>query len=230
MLPTYDGGALLTTSLGIAYLPVPWDLQTWVGVGVGGLAGAVGAGVANELGKIVVEETGKAIGETIVKDSVLPDRIRASLRRRGSFVAGFAEVVRVVHNATRWFGTDSIVVDVSRSGQVNSYRVNFAQEMKNEHTSEAATYIAIYRALTEGVWAWEDAMSSLEAAPAKPPRLLATDNPIKDMSTRAEASGLTRDQVIRRAIERHPNFREFEHCPATADTFAVFMRSFFIPK
>lgn len=229
VLPTYDGGALLTTSFGVAYLPVPWDAQTWIGVGIGGLAGALGAGVGNELGKVVVEETGKAIGETVVKERVLPDRIRASLRRRGSFAAGFAEIVRVVHNATRWFGTDSIVVDISRSGEVNSYKVNFAQEVKNEHTAEAAAYIAIYRALTEGAWAWEDAMSSLEAAPAKPPRLLATDNPLMDMSTRAEASALKRDQVIRRALERHPTFKEFEHCPVTAETFGVFMRSSFIP-
>jgi len=230
-LPTYDGGALLLTTLGVAYLPVPWDAQTWIGVGIGGLAGGLGAATGSELGKIVVEETGKAIGEMVVKERVLPDRIRASLRRRGSFAAGYAEVVRVVHNATRWFGTDSIVVDISKSGKVNSYKVNFAQEVKNEQAAEAAEYIAIYRALAEGVWAWGNAMSSLEAtsAPAKPPTLLASENPLHDLAARATASGLMRDQVVRRAIERHPSFTEFEHCPATSDTFSVFKRSLFVP-
>jgi len=62
-------------------------------------------------------------------------------------------------------------------------------------------------------------------APLQPPRLLASDNPLHDLAARADASGLTRAQVVRRAVGRHPSCTEFARCPATAPTFALFTQS-----
>ena len=111
--------------------------------------------------------------------------------------------------------------------------MNFADGVSDKQVVELAEYIAANRALAEGVWTWEDAMSSFETeevAPLQPPRLLASDNPLHDLAARADASGLTRAQVVRRAVGRHPSFTEFARCPATAPTFALFTQSLIITE
>lgn len=229
VLPTYDGGWLVFTTIGVAYLPVPWDTRTWIGIGIGGLGGLLGAGAGNALGKLLVEETGKAIGENVRDERVVPDRIRASLRRRGSFAAGYAEIVRVEEMST-WTSGPGLAVEISKSGEVAPYRVFFKSEVTNKHIAAAAQHIADYRALAEGVFAWEDAMFSLEAAMPAPVRRTrdgcwiwnAAENIMTSLTDHARTSGLATEQVVHRALELHPSFMEFERCPATNTTFRVF--------
>jgi hypothetical protein len=62
-LPTSEGGIFVLTKAGLAFLPVPLDARTWVGVGIETLS----AGFASQLGadeliKKLIEEAGKKSG------------------------------------------------------------------------------------------------------------------------------------------------------------------------
>jgi len=231
-LPTYDGGILLLTWVGVAYLPVPWDARTWGGVAIGAISGGLASQAGNELVKTVIEETGKAVGENVVKEGVLPERVKASLRRSGSFAAGYAEVTRVVQRNVKWFGTDSLTLDVVRAGERNNYKVNFEQSLKFEHVARAADCIASTRAFSEGVWAWAYAISNKAVPPtgAEVGGFLSTENAISALARQAKTAGTRRGDVLNRALHLHPAFVEFKNCAATAEAYEVFTRSSFIEE
>jgi hypothetical protein len=231
-LPTYDGGALLLTWVGVAYLPVPWDAQTWAGIAVGGLSGGLASQIGNEVVKAIAEETGKAVAEAVVEEKVIPERIKACLRRTGSFAAGYAEVSRVVQREVKMFGTDSLSVDIVRVGQRKTYKVNFKQELEFEHVARAANCIASTRAFSEGVWAWSYAMSNGSTPPsaADVAAILATENALSTLADRARKAGVKRSVVVKRAMELHPVFAEFKNCAATMEAYDVFTRSWFIDE
>ncbi len=218
--PTYDGGVLLATNLGVAYLPVPWDLQTFAGVAVGGIAGALGDVVGGVTGK-VVEETGKTLfAEPLVRDRVVPDRIRASLRRKGSFVAGHGQIVSVEYNYSSWFSGRGVVLGIATEATTKSYKVNFADEVENDHITTIAETIAQNRAITELCWFCLDAIASLDtkagrpvATPPRLPLLGSIDSAFGQLISEAAERGLSRTAIAKRIWELHPEFREFEKWP-----------------
>jgi hypothetical protein len=183
--PAFGGGVLLLTTLGVTYLPIPYDLRTFAGMGIGGIAGVLGFGIGHNIMGVIVEEAGKALGETVVQDRVMPDRIKASLRSKGAFAAGYAEIVSVGYSFS-WISR-RLILEIEQSGAVSSYAVHFDREVTNEQIETIANNIAHFRVLAEFLWICEDALASFEAEagnPGRPPRLLYFQKPFEYVAAR----------------------------------------------
>lgn len=97
LCPAYGGAVLLLSTRGIAYLPVPYDAQTWLGVGIGMLTAGLVQGMGESVVKILIDQAGSDAAQAVVEHGVVPGRVAASLRSSYSFTAGYPEIVSVGH-------------------------------------------------------------------------------------------------------------------------------------
>jgi hypothetical protein len=223
---TYYGNTFIITKAGLALLNVPLDAQTWAGVAIASLSAGFASQLgADELVKKLVEKVGERVGENLKEEGMLPKRVQASLRRSGSFAAGFAEVTRVAYRPDTWLKVGRLIVDVTRAGDRKTYTIEFPEQIKPEHIKWAANCIAQNRVNSEGAWS----MIYAALRPSAPPTgaalaaVLSTESIADSLSDLAIAAGYTdRFTFKRRAMELHPALAEFGKHTATTEAYEFY--------
>lgn len=225
-VPTYYGNTFVLTKAGLALLLVPLDARTWAGVGIASLsAGFASQFGADELVKKLVEEAGKKVGENLKEEGLLPKRVQASLRRSGSFAAGYAEVTRVAYRPDTWLTVGRLIIDITRAGDCKTYTIQFPEQIKSEHIKWAANCIAQNRVNSEGAWAMIYAALNTSTSPtgAALAAVLSTDSIAESLAHLAIAAGYTdRFTFKQRALELHPALTEFGKHTATAKAYEFY--------
>jgi hypothetical protein len=201
----YGGNLVLVTRLGVAWLLIPWDARTFVGVAVGAATGGLFP-TPGPVQNVLVSQLGQTMGTAVMEHRTVPEQVRKGLRRKRAFVAAFLRVTEVTVLEGGW-GPRVRVVEESDAGARIEHTISL--DGSKPPPMELAIGIAIGRAACEGAAGWKLAATELlqaTGAVRNDPDL----DPVMPLSMGArdciERAGITPASVAARAHERFGHF------------------------